>query len=455
MKTKANRIFFSLLGLIALTSANGIASAGDLSDQENAAINRQLEQAKANQAAIAALQAALAASQAALAASQAALATSQTALAASQAALAALKKPAATDKPPVAVEAAEVAAVAINTTTKPSAALPINRQIAATNKPAVAIEAAEGAAAAINTISKPAAAAINPTSKPAAAVAINTINKPAAAINKPAVAIEAAEGAAVAGISKQAAVAINTISKPSATLPTNRPIAATNKSTNARAVLSDEEDAATNRHQEQLKAQQTALAAANTAAAPHAVHAASCHAFTESERKTIDKGEVVLGTLEKNGHNRIRARVHISAPPHIVWETVHEERKTDPDLAYSKVLETSGHNSVLEQKFQLIPFVGTSVCVMKNSEVPGHRIDYSLVKSDRFKALEGTWIVSANPDGSTILELSSYIDMGLPVPRGMLEAVASKKLAGRLQNIRKMAEKSRPAHSVAAKAVSH
>lgn len=148
-------------------------------------------------------------------------------------------------------------------------------------------------------------------------------------------------------------------------------------------------------------------------------------------------------------------RSNISAPPHVVWETVHEERKTDPDLAYSKVLETSGHNSVLEQKFQLIPVLGTSVCVMKNCEVPGHRIDYSLVKSDRFKALEGTWIVSANPDGSTILELSSYIDMGLPVPRSMLEAVASKKLAGRLQNIRKMAEKDRPPHSVATKVLPH
>lgn len=415
MRTKANKVFFSLLGLLALTSANGIAIAGDIGDEENAVINRQIEQTKAQQAAVTAQQAAVTALQEALATAQAALATSQAALAASQAALAASRKPAATDKPSVAMEAAEVPAVAtskpaatvpMNTIGKPAAAVAIGKP---TNKPAAANEAAEVAAVAV---SKPTATAIN---KPAATVPINTPSKPAAG-----------------------AVAMN------------RPAPAINKSANAR--LSNEEDAAVNRHQEQTKAPPL-LAASNSSATFHAAHAESCHMFTEAERKTIDKGEVVLGMLEKNGHKRIRARVHISAPPQVVWETVHEERKTDPDLAYSKVLETSGHNSVVEQKFQLIPVLGTSVCVMKNSEIPGHRIDYSLMKSDRFKALEGTWIVSANPDGSTILELSSYIDMGLPVPRGMLEAVASKKLAGRLQNIRKMAEKARPQHSVATKVV--
>ena len=82
--------------------------------------------------------------------------------------------------------------------------------------------------------------------------------------------------------------------------------------------------------------------------------------------------------------------------------------------------------------------------------MPGHRIDYWLVKSERFKALEGSWIVSAAETGGTVLELSSFIDMGLPVPRHMLEAVASKKIEHRLENIRKMAEKPR-SHTVARK----
>lgn len=428
MKTKANKVFFSLLGLIAVTGVNGIAIAGDISDEENAAINRQLDQEKAHQAAVAALQAALAASQAALATSQAALAASQKALAASQAALAASHRhTAASHKPAVAMETAEVAEVV---TSKP-AAPGIYK-----SSPTVSIEASEVAEVAT---SKPAEAAI---SKPAA-VAMNkqtaaaAVSKPAAAVNK----------------SADAPVAVNTLNKPAAAVVAiNKPTTATNRSATGRAV-SDEEDASVNRHHEQAKTQH-AQVATNTSPSLHALHAPDCHMFTTAEQKTIDKGEVVLGTLQKNGHNRIRARVHISAPPQVVWETVHEERKTDPDLAYSKVLETSGQNSVLEQKFQLIPIVGSSVCVMRNTEIPGHKIDYSLMKSDRFKALEGTWIVSANPDGTTILELSSYIDMGLPVPRSMLEVVASKKLAGRLQNIRKMAEQARP-HSVANKATPH
>lgn len=171
----------------------------------------------------------------------------------------------------------------------------------------------------------------------------------------------------------------------------------------------------------------------------------------EVERK-LNKGQVVSSTEERsNGKRWLKARVKIHAPAELVWNTVHEERKLDPDLAYSKILETKGNDIMVEQKFQLIPIVGTSVCVMKNTEVPNERIDYVLVKSDRFKAMEGSWVLTASEDGkSTILELSSHIDLGLPIPRQLIEGVTAKKLEKRVGNVRKMAEKLQAAHTIAA-----
>lgn len=197
--------------------------------------------------------------------------------------------------------------------------------------------------------------------------------------------------------------------------------------------ISSDENDAINKHLEH--ARQTAHTPL-----PPAPPAIDFAAFPEAERKILTTGNVVLGAMDKNGHRRVTARIKIAANSHVVWETVHEERKTDPDLAYSKVLEVNGHTSTLEQKFQLVPVVGTAVCEMKNVEVPGQRIDYWLTKSDRFKALEGSWVFFSLRDGSTILELSSYIDMGIPVPRNMQDVVTGKKLERRLQNIRKMAE---------------
>jgi hypothetical protein len=154
--------------------------------------------------------------------------------------------------------------------------------------------------------------------------------------------------------------------------------------------------------------------------------------------------EAVLSTEQKaNGHRWVKAKILIKATPHVVWETVHEERQKDPDLEFSRVLSTdpNTNQATLEQKFALIPVFGTATCVMKNVEVPFERIDYNMISSDRFKALEGSWVLTPGKEpNETYLELSTYCDMGIPVPRMMLEGVTGKKLQRRLANVRNMAE---------------
>jgi hypothetical protein len=155
------------------------------------------------------------------------------------------------------------------------------------------------------------------------------------------------------------------------------------------------------------------------------------------------------------GHNRLVARILIHARPEIVWNTVHSERQKDPDIAYAKVLSQENNQLTLEEKFVLLPVIGTAKCIMKDIEVPNERIDYQLVESDHFKAMEGSWVLTSCDDGkSTILELSSYLELGFPVPRMVLDNITSQKLQKRVTNIKTLSERAEADRVAALKASS-
>jgi hypothetical protein len=157
--------------------------------------------------------------------------------------------------------------------------------------------------------------------------------------------------------------------------------------------------------------------------------------------KSLKHGKpVVSHEVRANGHKTIKAKILIDAPVHVVWSTVHDQRKLDTDLAYSKIVEDRGnHNYLIEQKFLSLPLIGTAICVMDDYEIPNKQISYKLVRSDRFKAMEGSWVLS--PQGNqTILELSSYVDMGIPCPRMIVDASTAKRLERRLNNVKRFAE---------------
>lgn len=160
------------------------------------------------------------------------------------------------------------------------------------------------------------------------------------------------------------------------------------------------------------------------------------------ESKSKSEATEVSYIKDPDKKNWVQAKIVIDAPPNIVWDTVHDERKKDPDLAYSKILSQKDNHAILEQKFQLIPVFGTSVCKMSNDEVPGKRIDYKLLHSDRFKAMEGSWVLNPVENGKkTELVLSTHIDLGFPAPESMMNNVTGKKLQRRLGNVKKMAER--------------
>jgi hypothetical protein len=67
---------------------------------------------------------------------------------------------------------------------------------------------------------------------------------------------------------------------------------------------------------------------------------------------------------------------------------------TTPTWPTARVIVPGEHEYVLEQKMVLIPVFGSAVCEMQNKEVPFERIDYKLIKSDRFKHMQGSWVLN-------------------------------------------------------------
>jgi ribosome-associated toxin RatA of RatAB toxin-antitoxin module len=78
---------------------------------------------------------------------------------------------------------------------------------------------------------------------------------------------------------------------------------------------------------------------------------------------------------------------------------------------------------------------------MHQHEVPLQRIDYKLLKSDHFKAMEGSWVFTSAENGrATILELSTHLDMGVPVPKMIMNGLTQKKIERRLAHVKEAAE---------------
>lgn len=136
----------------------------------------------------------------------------------------------------------------------------------------------------------------------------------------------------------------------------------------------------------------------------------------------------------------VKGQIEIKATTERVWEAVHAERATDPDLAYSKVIQQKGSRILLEQKFNALPIIGEATCLMVQEETPLKRIDYKLVRSDKFKNMCGCWILQETAEGSTTLELWSLLDTGLPYSQGVINTLLKEKINRRLARVKNAAE---------------
>ena len=94
---------------------------------------------------------------------------------------------------------------------------------------------------------------------------------------------------------------------------------------------------------------------------------------------------------------------------------------------------------MLEQKFNSLPIVGEATCLLVQEETPLKRIDYKMVRSDKFKEMWGSWIIEENPNGVS-LSLHSVLDTGLPMAQTVTNSFLKSKIDARLARVKTAAE---------------
>ncbi|MCC7528687.1 MAG: hypothetical protein IT342_09205 [Candidatus Melainabacteria bacterium] len=135
--------------------------------------------------------------------------------------------------------------------------------------------------------------------------------------------------------------------------------------------------------------------------------------------------------------------VIVSASPETVYDAIKMQRQVDPAR---KLVSYTGAEAVIDEIFSGLPVIGNAKCLYKEVESSPVRVEYFLVKSDKFKRFEGCWTLTPFDGGrKTELKLSSYLDTGVHVPfaRQITNCSIRKDVLRRLGRVKVLAEASR------------
>lgn len=136
----------------------------------------------------------------------------------------------------------------------------------------------------------------------------------------------------------------------------------------------------------------------------------------------------------------VKHTIAINAKPEHVWLAIQHQRQSD---GHRKLLSYDGTAATLHETFASLPIVGEASCVyVENESSPMQRIDYALLRSDRFAVFQGAWVISPGKDGTTNVELSNSIDPGIRVPfwQDITKLAASRLVKKRLDAVSTYAE---------------
>jgi hypothetical protein len=135
----------------------------------------------------------------------------------------------------------------------------------------------------------------------------------------------------------------------------------------------------------------------------------------------------------------VAARITIDAPVDVVWKTVHIERDAAPNLVYNRLVKSENNESIFEQKWNVVPFVSRTTCVMDEKDFPEERIEFKLLKSDEFKTMEGAWVFTPINEGkSTLLELTARLKLRRVSSKALVKLIARRKMIQRLEHVKKL-----------------
>jgi hypothetical protein len=156
----------------------------------------------------------------------------------------------------------------------------------------------------------------------------------------------------------------------------------------------------------------------------------------------------VSGEETKSAPRGSCQEVVVNATPEAVYNAIRRLREDSQDTV--KELSHQANHCVLEETFPGLPLIGDAKCVYEEVYTPNRRIEYSMIRSDRFKAFEGRWLIVPTADGTaTRLSLSSYVDIDLPLPfaKQICKIQTSHGVKERLQEVKSICEKNQLAQS--------
>lgn len=133
----------------------------------------------------------------------------------------------------------------------------------------------------------------------------------------------------------------------------------------------------------------------------------------------------------------VTSSILIEAPQDAVWEGIRDTKNFD-----DKIQSDVPNEAVVEQKFHLLPLIGETSVTLKATTIPKRTVDLSLIHSNHLKAFTGRFEVTPISPTETRLEMSLYVDTGLPVPQFVVNGFVAGKVRSRLQKVKAVAEAS-------------
>lgn len=161
--------------------------------------------------------------------------------------------------------------------------------------------------------------------------------------------------------------------------------------------------------------------------------------------KTALLAMVVL-TLASPGFAKgktVTESVKIDANAQAVFEALQDYRNSN--AYHRKLVSYDGKSAVVDEQFAGVPVLGNVRCTWVEKEVPFQRIDYTMLKSDKFVSGSGRYVIMPSGNDSVVLELSTELDSGVKIPfaKEIGAAAAHKDMKARLQSIKRLSETAR------------
>lgn len=133
----------------------------------------------------------------------------------------------------------------------------------------------------------------------------------------------------------------------------------------------------------------------------------------------------------------ITSSTTIDAPKSQVWQALISPGNFDDKL----IEKLNDREAIVEQRFKSLPMLSAIVVTVRAKIQPEDRIDFDMIKSEHLKNFAGIYTLSAVSPKKTRVQLTMFIDPGLPVPRFLVNKFVDGKVKSRLKRIKMFVEK--------------